>query len=231
MTWGSMLIGDDYDAETDEPDTDKAWVIKQLMQHPLFKSKEIATPQFGEAPVDPPEGGGKLVAVKPPAHDPREEEERQMEEEQRMLAEAAADLRKELLRLNKCIKGIDKIVEFTSNTHSARIEIDSQYKPTIERHRRHKRREMHLQEASANTRGQAGERRALIRHLEATIGVMQHKLPEWRDAQEDLLDALEVEVALIEDVAADLANTEIHTFSQAAINTSMRLVTEVDGGL
>jgi len=76
MTWGSMLVGDDYDAKTDEPDVDKAWVIKQLMQHPLFKSQEIVTPQFGEAPVDPPEGGGKLVAVKPPAHDPKEEEER-----------------------------------------------------------------------------------------------------------------------------------------------------------
>jgi len=32
-----MLIGDDYDAETDEVDSDRIWVIKQLMQHPLLK--------------------------------------------------------------------------------------------------------------------------------------------------------------------------------------------------
>jgi len=49
-----MLIGDDYDAETDEPDADRAWVIKQLMQHPLFKSEQLVTPQFeGDAPFTP----------------------------------------------------------------------------------------------------------------------------------------------------------------------------------
>ena len=47
MTWGSNIIGDDYDAYTDELDADRAWVIKQLQQHPVFKSQEIAAPAFG----------------------------------------------------------------------------------------------------------------------------------------------------------------------------------------
>ena len=52
MTWGSMLIGDDYDADTDETDADKAWVIKQLMQHPLFKTNEVLAPTFSaEEPI------------------------------------------------------------------------------------------------------------------------------------------------------------------------------------
>jgi len=46
-----MLIGDDYDAETNEPDADKAWVIRQLMQHPLFKAGDIAGPTFVEPPA------------------------------------------------------------------------------------------------------------------------------------------------------------------------------------
>ena len=37
MAWGSLLIGDDYDAETDEPNVNKAWVVKQLMQHPMLR--------------------------------------------------------------------------------------------------------------------------------------------------------------------------------------------------
>ena len=55
-----MLIGDDYDAETDETDADKAWVIKQLMQHPLFKTGTIEQPSFGDAPATPKTGAGKL---------------------------------------------------------------------------------------------------------------------------------------------------------------------------
>lgn len=76
MTWGSLLIGDDYDAETDESDADRAWVIKQLMQHPLFKNQIIAKPQFGDATSTPPEGGGQLVPTEPPVKDPKEEEKR-----------------------------------------------------------------------------------------------------------------------------------------------------------
>ena len=76
MTWGSTLIGDDYDAETDEPDADKAWVIKQLMQHPLFKNQQIATPQFGDAPPTTPQGGGKLTPAQAPVKDPKAAEEK-----------------------------------------------------------------------------------------------------------------------------------------------------------
>jgi len=76
LTWGSTLIGDDYDAETDETDADKAWVIKQLMQHPLFKSGQIATPQFGDAPPTTPQGGGTLTPTQAPVKDPKAEEEK-----------------------------------------------------------------------------------------------------------------------------------------------------------
>jgi len=53
LNWGSNIIGDDYDAYTDEPDADRAWVIKQLQQHPVFKTEEITQPAFG-APVSGP---------------------------------------------------------------------------------------------------------------------------------------------------------------------------------
>jgi len=73
MTWGSMLIGDDYDAETSEPDTDKAWVIRQLMQHPLFKNKTIAGPTFASPSVE-----GKL-APKNSALDEEEERKKKLQ--------------------------------------------------------------------------------------------------------------------------------------------------------
>jgi len=76
MTWGSTLIGDDYDAETDEPDADRAWVIKQFMQHPLFKNAQIEIPQFGDATPTTPQGGGKLTPIQPPVKDPKAEEEK-----------------------------------------------------------------------------------------------------------------------------------------------------------
>ena len=78
MTWGSMLIGDDYDAETSEDDTDRAWVIKQLMQHPLFKAGTISEPKFGDGTPTPPQGGGKLSAPSTQVgevRDPKEEAE------------------------------------------------------------------------------------------------------------------------------------------------------------
>ena len=90
MTWATTLIGDDYDADTDEVDVDKAWVIKQLMQHPLFKDGTIEQPAFGDAPVTPKAGGGKLTPAQPPIKNPKEEEER----------------RKKLLQLSE-----DKVVE------------------------------------------------------------------------------------------------------------------------
>ena len=67
-----MLIGDDYDAETSEPDTDKAWVIRQLMQHPLFKSGTIAGPTFAS-----PSTEGKL-APKNSALDEEEERKKKL---------------------------------------------------------------------------------------------------------------------------------------------------------
>ena len=55
-----MLIGDDYDADTDEVDSDRLWVIKQLMQHPLLKdgahpifAREDEPPQLIMVPKTP----------------------------------------------------------------------------------------------------------------------------------------------------------------------------------
>ncbi len=59
MIWGSALIGDDFDADTDEPDADKAWVIKQLMQHPVLKNS-VGVVAFGNNSKSPTGGGGKL---------------------------------------------------------------------------------------------------------------------------------------------------------------------------
>jgi len=92
LTWATTLIGDDYDASTDETDVDRAWVIKQLKQHPLFKSGVITEPAFGEAPSTPKKGGGKLSPpnTKTPVENPEEEEEQ----------------RRKLLRLSE-----DKVVD------------------------------------------------------------------------------------------------------------------------
>jgi hypothetical protein len=90
-----MLIGDDYDADTDEPDVDRAWVIKQFMQHPLFKTNQIYKPQFGDAPQTPKEGGGKLVPDTPLS-------------QQTSAAEEAR--RKRLLALGQIQQSEDKVV-------------------------------------------------------------------------------------------------------------------------
>lgn len=60
MNWSSRLIGDDFDANTDEPDADKAWVIKQLMQHPVLKNS-VGVVAFGDNSKSPTGGGGKLT--------------------------------------------------------------------------------------------------------------------------------------------------------------------------
>ena len=78
MTWGSNIIGDDYDAYTDELDADRAWVIKQLQQHPLFKSEEITNPAFG-ADAGGPLSDGPSAATEQ-SH-PKDEEKRRKERE------------------------------------------------------------------------------------------------------------------------------------------------------
>lgn len=88
MTWGSALIGDDYDAYTDEPDADKAWVIKQLQQHPIFKrqpGEEIIQPQFGgDALATLPPGAS--AATEQPTPEEEEEERKKKEEQMQVLA-------------------------------------------------------------------------------------------------------------------------------------------------
>ncbi len=86
MVWASQIIGDDYDAKSDEEDSDRNWVIRQLAQHPLFKSGSISTPKFAENPPTPDKGSGKLQPTQPPAKDPKEEERRKKEMEGMVLA-------------------------------------------------------------------------------------------------------------------------------------------------
>ena len=79
MVWASQIIGDDYDANTDEEDADRKWVISQLIQHPLFKSGQIAEPSFGDNPATPSSGAGELDPKNPPVKDPKEEEKKRRE--------------------------------------------------------------------------------------------------------------------------------------------------------
>jgi len=52
MTWGTLIIGDDYDSLVKEADSGRYWVTQQLLQHPLLKSGLIldeeldVTPQY-----------------------------------------------------------------------------------------------------------------------------------------------------------------------------------------
>ena len=41
MTWGTLVIGDDYDSIVKQEDADRYWVTSQLLQHPLLKSGVI----------------------------------------------------------------------------------------------------------------------------------------------------------------------------------------------
>jgi len=77
MTWSSALIGDDYDAHTDEPDADKAWVIKQLQQHPLLAKQGSVGAVFSTGTGKTNAGGeGELPPmISPPITDPKKEEE------------------------------------------------------------------------------------------------------------------------------------------------------------
>ena len=74
--WGSLLIGDDYDVDIEEPDPERAWVLKQLMQHPLWKQGGIVGATF---PGSTTSGGGegRLAGGQPPLEDPEKERERE----------------------------------------------------------------------------------------------------------------------------------------------------------
>ena len=96
MTWATTLIGDDYDADTDEPDVDRAWVIKQFMQHPLFKRGVIDQPSFGDGTPTPREGGGELVPATPSSQSTSAAEEAR---------------RKKLLESGEIKQSEDKVIE------------------------------------------------------------------------------------------------------------------------
>ena len=86
MSWGSNIIGDDYDAYTDELDADRAWVIKQLHQHPVFKSKEITTPAFG-APASGPLPPTTSAATEEPTPEEKEKKRKEQAKEQTWLSD------------------------------------------------------------------------------------------------------------------------------------------------
>jgi len=91
LTWGSALIGDDYDAHTDELDSDKAWVMRQLQQHPLLKQAQIQGAGFATDSAPPAPGdksGSKLP--KPPEMNTPEEEAQEEEEKKRLKDEMGA---------------------------------------------------------------------------------------------------------------------------------------------
>ena len=59
MTWASTLIGDDFDADTGELDPERAWVVRQLKQHPLLKAS-VGGVVFGDNAPTPNAGAGEL---------------------------------------------------------------------------------------------------------------------------------------------------------------------------
>ena len=79
VVWASSLIGDDFDGITDELDADRAWVVKQLMQHPLLK-ESVGGVVFGDNTPSSKAGAGEL-SPKPSAatdvEDPKEKQKRQ----------------------------------------------------------------------------------------------------------------------------------------------------------
>ena len=90
MTWGSELIGDDYDAHTEELDIDRAWVMRQLQQHPLLKQAAIRGAGFAPESASPAPGdksGAKLPA--PEQEKTPEEEAEERKETERLKEEMA----------------------------------------------------------------------------------------------------------------------------------------------
>lgn len=90
MTWGNLLIGDDYDAYTDEPDVDRAWVIKQLQQHPIFKNQrgeDVLAPSFAVTGTELTPGASAATEQQTP----EEEEEARKKREEEALQVAAGE--------------------------------------------------------------------------------------------------------------------------------------------
>ena len=78
MTWGSTLVGDDYDAPVEGLDPDLARIVKELAQHPTFsKSDQITPPKIGDGAPTQSQGEGSLTP-KPNEgmSDPEEERKR-----------------------------------------------------------------------------------------------------------------------------------------------------------
>lgn len=44
MVWGSLIIGDEYDLQTTEVDSDRIWVMKQLYHHPVVRDYQGIIP-------------------------------------------------------------------------------------------------------------------------------------------------------------------------------------------
>jgi len=84
LTWASTLIGDDFDAETNELDPERAWVIRQLKQHPLLKTS-VGGVVFGDNAPTPNSGAGVLgegTSAASEQETPKEEERRRKLKEQ-----------------------------------------------------------------------------------------------------------------------------------------------------
>jgi len=84
LTWGSELIGDDYDAHTEELDIDRAWVMRQLQQHPLIKQVGIKGAGFasGSAAPAPGNSGAGALSVSDEDETPQEKVEEEKKKKQ-----------------------------------------------------------------------------------------------------------------------------------------------------
>jgi len=78
VTWGSRLVGDDYDAPIEGLDPILARIVKELAQHPEFsKSDQITPPKIGDGAPTAPGGEGTLAPkTNEGVKDPREDEKR-----------------------------------------------------------------------------------------------------------------------------------------------------------
>jgi len=51
LSWGTLILGDDYDSTLGETDIDRFWVTKQLMSHPLLNSDDVLGEAFQVTPA------------------------------------------------------------------------------------------------------------------------------------------------------------------------------------
>lgn len=119
VVWASSLIGDDFDGITDELDADRAWVVKQLMQHPLLK-ESVGGVVFGNNTPSPKAGAGEL-SPKPSAatdvEDPKEKQKRQEKQKEDAMVMASVEWFEE--SFGKSASAIVKDLRLKRRVHKA----------------------------------------------------------------------------------------------------------------